>query len=71
MKQLPLTHDFFDFAESLPRSGHWRKLALAFPKEMHDDNLDFFVTAAKNRGVNINLFSSMEKAIDWITNNDG
>jgi hypothetical protein len=33
---------------------------------MHYDNLDFVVTAAENRGVRLELFSSMEEALDWI-----
>jgi hypothetical protein len=33
---------------------------------MHHDNLDFFETASKNRGINLGLFSAMEEVLKWI-----
>jgi|GEM_PF-6291229 len=44
--------------------------ALTLPKEMPEDNLDFFVTIVRNRGINVNLFYSLEKAISWIADDN-
>jgi hypothetical protein len=66
VKQKASIINFFYYAEFMSSSVFRNKLALVFPREMHYDNLDFFVTAAKNRGVRLELFSSMEEALDWI-----
>ena len=58
--------DLYCCAEMLARSAFKNKLALAFPKEMHNDNLDFFETASRNRGINARLFPGMGEALKWI-----
>ena len=60
------TFDFYSYAELFARSAFRNKLALAFPKEMHHDNLNFFETATKNRGINSRLFFRMGEALKWI-----
>ncbi len=67
VKQHPSLVDFYYYADSLGRSEFRRKLALAFPKEVHHDNFDFFVTAAMNRGIKIVLSSTIGDAVDWMT----
>lgn len=71
VKQRASTIDFYLYAKSLRRSEFRGKLALAFPKEMHHDNLDFFEATARNRGINLTLFSTMEEAVNWITGHEG
>ena len=67
VRQQASTIDFYHYAESLRSSPFRGKLALAFPKEMHTDNLDFFETAAINRGINVKIFSTKEEAHKWIS----
>ena len=66
VKQRASTTDFFHFASWLSRSGFTRKIALVFPEEMHADNLDFFVTAATNRGMRVSVFAETDAALEWI-----
>ena len=66
VKQRASVFDFYHFAELLAGTSFKRKLALVFPKEMKYDNLDFFVTTARNRGVNVEFFSTIEQALSWI-----
>ena len=56
VKQRVSTIDLYCCAAMLARSAFTNKLALAFPKEMHHGNLDFFETASRNRGINARLF---------------
>ena len=70
VRQRASTVDFFYYAESLRLSAFRGKLALAFPKEMHNDNLDFFETAAINRGITVKIFSTKEEAHKWISSNN-
>jgi hypothetical protein len=60
------TLDFYHYGKLLRDSLFPNKLALVFPEEMHPDNLDFFETTARNRGVEMRLFSTMEEARKWI-----
>lgn len=71
VKQHASVIDFYYYAQSVRKSGFRKKLAVVFPEEMHHDNLDFFVTASRNQGINIRLFSSMEPALTWIDREKG
>ena len=64
--QTPSTGDFYFFAKQLEEIRFRRKIALVLPEEMHPGNLEFFETAASNRGVNIRLLTSLEIAVAWI-----
>ena len=66
VKQHASVIDFYYYAEFLGGYAFLDKLALVFPEEMHHDNLDFFESAARNRGINLKLFSKMEDALHWI-----
>ncbi len=66
LKQSVSTFDLYSYAVLSARSAFRNKLALAFPKEMHHDNLYFFETATGNRGINTRLFSRMGEALKWI-----
>jgi hypothetical protein len=66
VKQIASTIDFYQYAVSLGKSRFRNKLALVFPEEMHHDNLDFFETTSRNRGINFKLFSKLEEALSWI-----
>jgi hypothetical protein len=70
VKQRASLVDFYYYAQSLLRSGYAYKIALAFPKEMHHDNLDFFVLAAGNQGHRIKLFENVEDAVSWATDGE-
>jgi hypothetical protein len=71
VKQRASTVDFYYYADSLRKLEFKGKLALVFPKEMHRDNLKFFESAARNRGVNLVLFSSQADAVDWVVDQGG
>ena len=71
VKQRASITDFYHYADSLRKTEFKGKLALVFPEEMHHDNLDFFETTAKNRGINIMLFSGMVDAVNWVVGQDG
>ena len=66
VKQHASTVDFYHYAVFLSDSAFRNRLALAFPKDMHHDNLDFFGDTLINRGVKFGLFSSMKEALMWI-----
>jgi hypothetical protein len=66
VKQRASTVDFYYYAKSLSESKFRNKLALVFPEEMHHDNLKFFETTSRNRGINLILFSKLENATNWI-----
>jgi hypothetical protein len=66
VKQRASIVNFYYYAKSISESKFRNRLALVFPEEMHHDNLDFFVTTSKNRGINLRLFSKMENATTWI-----
>ena len=66
VKQLTSTVDFYYYGELLDKSSFRNKLALVFPEKMHHDKLRFFQTTAKNRGINIGLFSAIDEALNWI-----
>ncbi len=71
VRQVASTVNFYYYGELIHMSAFRNKLALVFPKEMHHDNLDFFETTAKNRGVNIELFSAIDEALNWIGADNG
>ena len=67
-EQTASTTSFYHFASFLEKQnllGY--RFALAFPKAMHGDQLQFFQTAAMNRGVTIELFCDLAAAEQWIT----
>jgi len=70
VKQQASMVDFYHYGRFLSESAFSSKLALAFPEEMHHDNLDFFVTTSRNRGIRLRLFSTMEEAVNWIGGDD-
>ncbi len=67
VKQSASTVDFYYYAELIAESEFMKKLALVFPKDMHYDNLGFFETTSRNRGINFRLFSSKDDALEWIS----
>ena len=70
VKQRATTVDFYYYGKIFSESGFIKRLALAFPEEMHHDNLDFFETTSRNRGVNFKLFSSVDEALKWVNNDN-
>lgn len=67
VKQISSTIDFYSCAKLLSKFMFKNKLALVFPEEMHEDNLEFFETTSRNRGINTKLFSTLDTAVDWVS----
>ena len=67
VKQIASVIDFYKLGRLLMESSFRNKLALVFPEEMHNDNLDFFETTSTNHGINLKLFSKFDEALDWIS----
>ena len=42
------------------------RIALVSPRQMHANDLEFFINASKNHGISARSFSSMEDAVTWI-----
>ena len=66
-KQKASVFDFYKLSEFLASLQLSRfRVALVFPRESKDDEIDFFETASTNRGVNIRRFATYEEAQDWM-----
>ena len=64
--QLASITNFYEFAGLFAESDFDGKLALVFPGEKHHEKLEFFEITAKNRGVDVKLFSSKKDARSWL-----
>ncbi len=67
VKQVASVFDFHESSEHLVKVSITGKIALVFPKEMQYDNFDFFVQTSVNRGLSVALFTTMEEALAWLS----
>ncbi len=65
-EQLASVVDFYGFAGLFSKSPFLGKLALVFPGEALPEKLEFFDITARNRGVDVKLFSSKDEAHSWL-----
>ncbi|MBW1783110.1 MAG: hypothetical protein JRL30_20500 [Deltaproteobacteria bacterium] len=61
------TTDVFEFAKELSAQGDLRtsKIAFLFLPGADFDDAAFLETCSKNRGMNVDIFSNFEDAIQW------
>ena len=65
---LPSTFPLFLFGSSFAQSDILRSMTLAaVVSEMTKKHLAFIETVARNRGVEIRIFDSMDAALAWLT----
>jgi hypothetical protein len=67
------TLDIFEMAqmlEQIPGIHQYRDAIIMPANTMEQDELRFFETAARNRGINVRVFTDREHAIAWLTGTD-
>ena len=67
VKNVPSTIDLFTIVIEFLQTIRGTQVALVNPHQELDEQLNFMITVARNRGGNFRLFSDEAAAISWLT----